>query len=149
MIEDVTKILRDEEGFRSYVYDDATGEPIVPGYTVVGHPTIWWGLCVEKGRMPEIPSRVPTECLEIVAHQKWMGVLDRARWIVELSTSTQIALWLMAYQMGVDGLFAFKDMLAALKAGDVSAARDAARDSDWARQAKTAARAARVAALFI
>lgn len=56
------------------------------------------------------------------------------------------ALFMMSYQMGVSGLLAFKNMIAALDAEDYQAAATAALESRWARQ--TPARAQRVAALI-
>lgn len=56
------------------------------------------------------------------------------------------ALLQMAFQLGVSGLLAFKQMIAALDAEDYQAAATAALDSRWARQ--TPARAARVSALI-
>jgi hypothetical protein len=32
--------LQSQESYRRFVYDDATGHEIVPGYTVQGNPTI-------------------------------------------------------------------------------------------------------------
>ena len=52
----------------------------------------------------------------------------------------------MAYQMGVDGLFKFKKMIAALGKGDWNEAAHQALDSRWAKQ--TPARAERHAAVI-
>ena len=35
--------LQSQESYRRFVYDDATGREIVPGYTVQGNPTICYG----------------------------------------------------------------------------------------------------------
>lgn len=35
--------LERQESYRRFVYDDATGQEIVPGYTVQGNPTIGYG----------------------------------------------------------------------------------------------------------
>lgn len=38
-----TKHIRENEGFRLYLYDDRTGLPIASGSTVIGHPTVGYG----------------------------------------------------------------------------------------------------------
>lgn len=146
MIDRLLEILANEEGFRAFVYDDANGEPIVPGYTVVGHPTMWIGLCVEKGRVPKLPEALPRDVLEFVAVSKWGELQSRAPWLARLHEDVQLALALMSYQLGADGMFGFKNMLAALERGDRATAADEAIRSTWARQ--TPARARRVAALI-
>lgn len=147
MIERLLAILANEEGFRPYVYDDATGEPLRPGYTLVGHPTIWFGLCVEKGRVPRLPEAMPRDAHEYVAVTKWNDLQSRAPWLAGQPEDVQLALALMAYQLGADGVLGFPNMLAALKRGDREAAADHALDSDWHR-VDTPPRAKRVAALI-
>jgi lysozyme len=145
-IEAAVSKLATEEGFREFVYDDATGEPILPGYTCVGHPTLWFGLCVEKGRVPRVPDRIPTEVLEHVVRAKQQELNRRLPWLNELPDATQLGLLLMAYQLGVGSVMRFDNMIGALAVGDVVAAGAHALDSAWARQ--TPARARRVAALI-
>ena len=37
----------DDEGVRLRVYDDATGEPLHPGMTLKGHPSIGYGRALD------------------------------------------------------------------------------------------------------
>jgi lysozyme len=151
LIEALLEHLKAEEGFRPYVYDDATGDPIVPGYTVKGHPTIWYGLCVERGRIPRIPDEVPRDVLKRVAEEKWRALLERVPWLAELPERTQVGLAAMAYQLGVEGVLKFRNMFQALAVGDLHAASLHALDSAWARRPPpvgTPLRARRVAALI-
>jgi len=37
------ELVRLHEGWRQRAYDDATGEPLRPGHTLVGNPTVGWG----------------------------------------------------------------------------------------------------------
>jgi lysozyme len=67
-------------------------------------------------------------------------------WIKQLSEIRQIALMSMAFNLGVDGLLKFKDMLAALKLGDYSSAAREMLDSRWRWQVKK--RAAELAAMI-
>jgi lysozyme len=139
--------LANEEGFRPYVYDDATGEPIVPGYTCIGHPTIWYGLCLEKGRVPKLPIGMPREALQYVSQGKYGDLVNRAPWIIGQPDDVRLALALMAYQLGASGVLGFKRMCAALQRGDREAAADEALDSEWHRK-DSPARARRVAELI-
>jgi lysozyme len=147
MIEQLLADLRSEEGFRAYAYDDATAEPIVPGYVMKGHPTIWHGLCIEKGRIPSIPARVSDDILEQVASAIVLQALDRWPWLIDLPENTQRGVAQMCYQLGVGGVAKFKNMLGALQAGDLASAKEHALDSDWARE-DAPERALRVASLI-
>lgn len=62
-------------------------------------------------------------------------------WFDELSETRQAALCDMAYQLGAHGLAGFKDMLAAIRAGDWLAVVAAARASLWSEQVPNRARA--------
>jgi lysozyme len=147
VIDRALPILANEEGLRWYVYDDKTGEPIVPGYTVIGHPTIFIGLCVEKGRVPKLPQSLPHELLEYVAASKWNDLQTKAPWVAGQPEDVQLALALMAFQLGANGVLGFKRMCAALRRGDRATAEQEALDSEWYRR-DTPARAARVAAMI-
>jgi lysozyme len=147
MIEQLLADLRREEGFTPWAIDDATGAPIVPGYVMKGHPTIWHGLCIEKGRMPSIPARVSDDILEHVASAIVLQALDRWPWLIDLPENTQRGVAQLCYQLGVGGVAKFKNMLDALRAGDLAAAKEHALDSDWARE-DTPERAKRVASLI-
>ncbi|BAQ84240.1 Phage-related lysozyme (muraminidase) (COG3772) [uncultured Mediterranean phage uvMED] len=61
-----------------------------------------------------------------------------AQWC-ELSEPRRIILLSMAYQLGVKGLFKFKNMINALKHEDYSEAYEEALDSRWARQTENRA----------
>lgn len=147
MIERLIAFTAKEEGFVPHCYDDATGEPIVPGYTLVGHPTIWWGLCIEKGRIPHLPAEMPQDARDYVIRRTAEKMFDRLPWLDELPESTQVGVCAMAYQLGVAGVMRFTSMIGALVIGDLAAAKAHALDSDWARN-DTPARAKRVAALI-
>lgn len=146
MLEKLCDLLEVDEGWREYVYDDATGEPIVPGYTVKGHPTIGFGCCVEKG-IAGLPKDIGKQWLQFAVSYRWWRLCSRHDWLMEQPEEVQIALGSMAYQLGVDGVCGFPNMLAALKAGDRALAAEHALDSDWARF-QTPARATRVAAMI-
>ena len=75
------------------------------------------------------------------------GLDDKMPWWDTMSESAQRALANMCFQLGLNGLLAFKKMLACLEAHDYAGARREALDSTWATQ--TPNRAAHVTALFV
>lgn len=133
--------IKQHEGLRLTVYDDATGQPIVPGSHVIGHPTIGYGRALDVHGISESEAQTLYEHdLVAIAAQ-----LDkRIPWWRQLDDVRQGALAEMAYQMGMAGLLGFRLMLQALKDGRYAAAEAQALNSKWARQ--TPARAADVAA---
>lgn len=126
--------LIEEEGFKPYAYTDSLG------YLTIGH-----GILIEKGKggITEgesrflLQNRVDRIKLDLAKHLPWLNSLSEPR---------RDALVMMAYQMGMEGLRKFHDMLAALEAGDYAKAADEAMDSTWAKQ--TPARAFRVSELI-
>ncbi|HWV46850.1 MAG TPA: hypothetical protein VN039_12670, partial [Nitrospira sp.] len=46
--ETLLEFITRHEGKRNRVYDDATGDILKPGYTLVGHPTIGVGINLEE-----------------------------------------------------------------------------------------------------
>lgn len=125
--------LEQDEGFKPYCFDDATGEPIVPGYTLKGHATLWYGLCVEKGRIPNVGT-LPQDCLEFVAGALWSGLVAAHPWVKDQPADVQSALFNMAYNLGLTGLLGFKLMLAALERGDRQTAAANVLNSQAAKQ---------------
>lgn len=140
MIDQLVRDLQRDEDIRLFVYDDATGQPIVSGYTVVGHPTIGVGRLLTSGRgisTVEALEFLETD-LDIVFKE-----LDRSfPWWRGLSENRQRALANMAFNLGIPRLSKFQNMLAALKRGDYQLAADEAMNSRWAKQ--VGARAERI-----
>lgn len=124
-------LLSRHEGFRSKVYDDATGQPIGPGDTIQGHPTIGYGLALDvRGLTERQAARLRDDTLDELEHQLSLrvpnyGALDPVR---------QMALLNLAYQMGIDGVLGFRRMLHHLEMGNYDEARSELLTSKWARQ---------------
>lgn len=123
--------LEAHEGFRGYVYDDATGAPIRPGSHVLGNPTIGFGWALNR-----LPISRPHALAHLreTAQEAVLELAHRAPWIKDLDSVRRVVLYELAYNMGVAGLLGFARMLAALRRG---AYDDAARhllDSKWATQ---------------
>lgn len=136
--------LERDEGWREFVYDDATGKPIVKGSVVEGYPTIGIGFCVSADRGAPLPRVIADRWLDHLLVEIGKGLDARIPWWRYQPDDVQRALVSMAYQLGVSGLLNFRKMLAALERGDRLQAAAEALDSRWARQ--TPSRANRVAA---
>jgi lysozyme len=117
-----------DEGYRQFVYDDATGQPI--DIACKGNPTIGHGLNLRVGFSKE-------ESLQIVAMRLRkidQHLVQALPWYVSLTGRRRNALCGMAYNMGVTKLLTFRDMCAALNAGDFDTAAAECLDSVWATQ---------------
>ena len=137
-------ILESEEGEKLVVYDDATGKPIRPGSLVVGHPTI--GI----GRALDVHGITHAEAVFLLNGDIEATLPDMPRVVgpawPNLSPRRQAVLAAMAFQMGANGLLAFRFTLNRVAAGDFAAAADAMLGSTWAKQ--TPGRAQRMAQMM-
>jgi lysozyme len=127
----IRDLMRDE-GQEPFVYDDATGEKIVKGYTLVGNPTI--GI----GRRLDFPCGItPGESIALL-HYDLIEVESSVRltipWAKDLPEPAYHALLNMRFNLGMKGLLNFKKMLAALKVRNFELAADEALDSAAARR---------------
>ena len=109
--------IKDQEGFRGLPYDDSRG-----------HPTVGWGtkLPITKAEGAWLLETRLADTHDRLA-SAWLPyeTMNKAR---------QGALLDMSYELGVEGLLAFHDMLAALERGDWAAASTAALASKWASE---------------
>lgn len=118
------------EGNRAVVYDDATGQPITKGSTLVGYPTIGIGHLLTKP-MSEVARRMllSDDIQEAIdgldTHfQEWRRLDDvRQRVLIEMS-----------FNIGITKLMKFQRTLQAVRIGDWHAAADHMADSKWARE---------------
>jgi len=144
-LENLSKQIEADEGWMPYVYDDATGVAIVPGSTVKGHPTIGYGFNVQKGATP-LPKPIANDWLTLLLVAVEHEVFTHFTWVASLPEPVQEAMVNMAYNMGIECLSEFKNMLAALKARNGAEAKKQALDSAWARE--VGPRATRIANTF-
>jgi lysozyme len=131
--------LRAHEGFRAFVYDDATGERIVPGTTVQGNPTIGYGWALNK--LPMTRQHAVWHLRDTVQEVIFELHL-RLPWIAELDEVRQSALYELGYNLGIAGLLGFRKMLDALRRHRYADARTELLDSRWATQVQPARREA-------
>ena len=113
----VLERLKTEEGFRGMPYTDTRGHPTL-GYGTKLPITEAEGAWLLETRLADTHARLA---------KAWppYGGLNHAR---------QGALLDLAYELGVEGLLGFHDMLAALERGDWKAASAAALKSKWATE---------------
>ncbi|MBU2758081.1 glycoside hydrolase family protein, partial [Acidithiobacillus sp. BN09-2] len=128
-----------QESYRRFVYDDATGQEIVPGYTVQGNPTIGYGRdLMTEGILKE-------EAMVLLRHdidRAWREVTSHLPWAEsQLSVIRFAVLVNMAFNMGLQGLLGFTQMLSALQAGNYEQAAKAMLDSLWYQQTGSRAQA--------
>jgi len=123
-------LIRYHEGEKAVVYDDANGKPITSGTTVQGKPTIGVGRNLAgKGLSEgEIAYLLKNDIQEARVFLKGYG------WFPKLTPIRQAALIDMAFNLGTQGFSNFKQMIAALAAGNYGAAAAAMLDSKAARE---------------
>lgn len=135
----VARIIR-HEGWKPFIYDDANGERVVPGYTMVGNATFGYGFTsINKPQAaPMLEAKIAEATVDARALFKGFDALDRIR---------QEALIEMVYQLGATRLAGFVRMIAAVAVRDWQRAYAEAKDSRWARQ--TPERAEEVAQMLL
>ncbi len=119
------------EGFRQFVYDDATGKAIVPGAKVKGHPTIGYGLALDVRGLTE---RQAAWLLDDIYGDVEHALSLKLPFYTGLDDARRMGLLELAYQLGVVGLLAFSRMLAALDDRDYERVGAELLDSKWASE---------------
>jgi lysozyme len=121
-----------QEAYRRFVYDDATGEEIVPGYTVQGNPTIGHGRNLIAQGISQDEALV---LLRRDIDRAWNDVATHIPWAESALSVVRFSVLVnMAFNMGIQGLLGFHEMLTALEQGNYDQAADAMVNSLWYRQ---------------
>ena len=124
------QLIRDE-CVKLFVYDDANDNPVVPGYTLVGHPTIGIGRALDvHGISMAEALYLNNDDIKDVQN----GLLDSLPWLANLDVVRFAALENMAFNLGVNGLLEFTETLAAIKQGNYELAAEDMLQSEWAQQ---------------
>ena len=122
--------LKVHEGFREFVYDDATGKPIGPGVLVEGNPTIGYGWALNKSPMPKGLGDV---VLRDMVQERIFELHHRLPWLNDLDDVRKVALYELAYNLGVEGLLGFEKTLEFMRRRRYELAGVELLDSDAAR----------------
>lgn len=123
------------EGRVPFVYKDS-----------LGFWTIGVGHLVDKEKGGKLPDKIIDALLDYDIDEKMAQLDSRLPWWRSKPENIQRALVNMCFQLGMDGLLKFKNMLTCLEADDYAGAKAHALDSTWATQ--TPARAKSVTDLF-
>lgn len=129
----LAKQLGLEEADRHYVYDDATGKPLLPGMKLIGNATIGIGHNLNgKGISAAVCNELfhedVADAMTYLATlwPEWSALDDvRQRVMVDLAFNLE------------HRLAGFVDFLSAMKAGNWNAAASALQDSLWYKQVGT------------
>lgn len=117
------QIQRDEGGFQPSAYQDSEG---------------WWtigfGRLIDKRKGGRISLAEAELMLDNDIHAKTVGVYAELPWVEGLDEPRRAVIIGMAFNVGVQGLLGFKNMLAAVKTGEWSDAADHLMASKMARQ---------------
>lgn len=130
-IERLIAHIKTHEGFRAFVYDDATGQPIRPGTLVRGNPTIGYGWALNLTPMHQSLADV---VLREMAQERIFDLHHRLPWMNDLDDVRKVALYELAYNLGVDGLLGFEKTIELLRRRKYALAGVELLDSDAARQ---------------
>lgn len=123
--------LTRDEGSHLTVYDDATGEEIVPGYLVKGHPTIGVGRALDVNGI-SADERDYLRANDISKVKLQVG--QRLPWTSQLDPVRLMVLHNMCFNLGIEGLLEFKNFLGFMQQGVWARAADEMKASRWAGQ---------------
>jgi lysozyme len=115
--------LRRDEGEKLSAYQDH-----------LGFWTIGIGRLIDSRRGGGISTDESTMLLRNDIARIRVELLQRLPWFVHLDPARQGVLMNMAFQMGINGVMAFQQMLAKVQGGDYAAAADQMLQSKWATQ---------------
>jgi lysozyme len=130
--------LRQHEGLRLQVYDDATGAAIKPGTRVIGNPTIGVGTLIGPGG-----GITEAEAEYLLANRVNIAIVAAKRLapgLIDDEPERFDVLAEMCFQMGMGGVSKFTNTLQAINQRRWSDAADGMLASTWALQTPARAR---------
>lgn len=100
----------------------------------LGYATIGAGRLIDKRRGGGISYAEAMHLLSNDIDKFERGVLERFPWVQQLDDVRQVAIYNLAFNLGIEGLAKFGNTLEAIKRGDWEAAARGLRGSLWYRQ---------------
>lgn len=94
------------------MYDDATGKALKIGDTIKGNPTIGYGRNLLARGWSEAEAE---EGLKRDVAETYVVLEKKLPWIKDLNTARKYALINMAFNMGIQNVLNFKNMIKAMK----------------------------------
>ena len=142
------RLLRGAEGLRRYAYDDATGEQV---HAPKGNLTIGVGVNLDVGldeyEIDMLERHRLHVGMTIFEHEVSTLVFESSSIVFDLlPDGAQVALAMMVFQLGPEGVMEFHQMLRAISGGYWLNAAQEALNSKWTKE--TPKRAHQVAALL-
>lgn len=134
-LQKLTADLKRDEGYVRHAYEDSEG-----------FLTLGIGRLIDKRRGGGISEAEAEHLLGNDIEAVFVDLDRSLPWWREMSEPRQRALSNMCFNLGLSRLLGFRNMLAALEAGDFAGAATEALDSRWARQVGD--RAQRIATLI-
>ena len=128
----ISEQLKRDEGVVKHAYRDH-----------LGYLTIGIGFLIDERKGGRMPDEVMEFWLGYEIEKRRVALSKAIPFFDDLDEARQGALVNMAYQLGVNGVLAFKKMLHSMQRGDYDIAAKEALDSRWATQ--TPERAKRIA----
>lgn len=119
------------EGYKAFVYDDANGNLVVPGYTLVGHPTIGFGRCLDTHGILASEADFMLANNDAEATVDLQGLFG-AKW-ASFGNARQAALIDARFALGASGFREFHLMVTALFNEKWDEAAVELLNSKWAR----------------
>jgi lysozyme len=127
------RLIRDGEGLRLKVYDDASGKPVTAGSALAGHPSIGYGRNLAgKGISESEADAMLAEDL-VDAEEIARGFIGGHVWSA-LSDARRAVLTDMAHNLGAGRLYGFVLLRAAIMRQDWRQAAAEIEDSAYFRQ---------------
>lgn len=127
---EVVNILKEEEGFRSEAYIDTEGYPTIGYGLKIGDK----GQPVEHFKLLKMSKDVGLAYLQEEVVELYERLSNTFKWFQHLNTDRQAVITCMAYQLGVAGLYMFKNMIIAILKEDWDEASAQMLDSRWYKQ---------------
>jgi lysozyme len=118
-LKQLTEDLKRDEGFEPRVYACSANKQ-----------TVGYGWNLEDNDMPE---RIAEELLKHAVMEK-IAQLSNHQWFCRLNDNRQLVIANMAFNIGVNGVLKFKNMISAIRVNAYDLAADAMIDSKWYRQ---------------
>jgi len=124
-LEKLTNMIAEDEGFRDKPYKCPKG-----------YLTIGYGFNIDVNGLPQ---QIANQWLDLIIYQLENKLSRQISFWYDLNDARKSILINMAYQMGVNGLLNFHDMIKALESKDYSRAAAAMKDSVWYKEYTTRA----------
>jgi lysozyme len=118
-----------DEGLMLQVYDDANGALIVPGYRLIGHPTIGYGRALDTSEGITYSEADLLFSNDLLNVQRLSSTYS---WIIDLDPVRRGVIEVMIFNIGLRGVMEFENMIASIRRKDWNGARVAMLDSKWA-----------------